>query len=64
MVAKGRVYGPFDTAEEMIASLKANMKKLRATSATFRPASICFSSPMICSSLCQLFFISKLLSSR
>ncbi len=26
---KGRVYGPFDTAEEMIASLHRNVKKLR-----------------------------------
>ena len=26
---KGRVYGPFDTAEEMIASLHRNAKKLR-----------------------------------
>ncbi len=28
---KGRVYGPFDTAEEMIASLHRNAKKLRRT---------------------------------
>jgi AbrB family looped-hinge helix DNA binding protein len=26
-VEEGRVYGPFDTAEELIASLKANIKK-------------------------------------
>ena len=28
---KGRVYGPFDTAEEMVASLHRNVKKLRRT---------------------------------
>ena len=28
-IRKGRVYGPFNTAEEMIASLKENIKKRR-----------------------------------
>jgi AbrB family looped-hinge helix DNA binding protein len=30
---KGRSYGPFDSAEEMLASLRRNVKKLRATKA-------------------------------
>lgn len=30
---KGRAYGPFDSAEEMIASLHAHAKKLRARKA-------------------------------
>lgn len=31
---KGRAYGPFDSAEEMIASLHAHAKKLRARKAS------------------------------
>lgn len=29
-IKHGRVYGPFDTAEEMVASIEANIKKMRA----------------------------------
>ena len=29
-VKQGRVYGPFDTHEEFVASLRSNIKKLRA----------------------------------
>jgi AbrB family looped-hinge helix DNA binding protein len=34
---RGRSYGPFDTAEEMIASLHANVRKLRAGRTSRRP---------------------------
>lgn len=29
-IKKGRTYGPFNTADEMIASMEANLKKMRA----------------------------------
>ena len=29
-IKRGRVYGPFNTAEEMAASIEANIKKMRA----------------------------------
>jgi hypothetical protein len=34
----GRVYGPFSTAEEMAASIEANVKKLRAPKRKSKPA--------------------------
>src|SRR5512133_4286307 len=37
-------------------SVAALTPSSRANSGTFRPASICFSTPMICSSLCRVFF--------
>ncbi len=33
-VRKGRTYGPFDTVEEMIASIEANIKKARPVNKT------------------------------
>jgi len=35
---RGRTYGPFDTAEEMAASIETNIKKLRATKRKAKPA--------------------------
>ena len=37
-VKHGRVYGPFNTAEEMAASIEANLKKLRAAKRRTKPA--------------------------
>ena len=37
-IKHGRVYGPFDTAEEMGASIEANIKKLRAAKRKVTPA--------------------------
>jgi AbrB family looped-hinge helix DNA binding protein len=37
-IKHGRVYGPFNTAEEMAASVEANIKKLRAARKKTKPA--------------------------
>ncbi|MGA2593090.1 MAG: AbrB/MazE/SpoVT family DNA-binding domain-containing protein [Bryobacteraceae bacterium] len=37
-IKRGRVYGPFNTAEEMAASIEANIKKLRAAKKRTKPA--------------------------
>ena len=37
-VKAGRVYGPFDTAEEMSASIEANIRKVRAARRTTKRA--------------------------
>jgi hypothetical protein len=37
-IKRGRTYGPFNTAEEMAASIEANIKKLRATKRKAKPA--------------------------
>jgi AbrB family looped-hinge helix DNA binding protein len=37
-IKRGRTYGPFNTAEEMAASIEANIKKLRATNRKAKPA--------------------------
>jgi bifunctional DNA-binding transcriptional regulator/antitoxin component of YhaV-PrlF toxin-antitoxin module len=37
-VKHGRVYGPFNTAEEMATSIEANLKKLRAAKRRAKPA--------------------------
>jgi bifunctional DNA-binding transcriptional regulator/antitoxin component of YhaV-PrlF toxin-antitoxin module len=36
-VKAGRVYGPFDSAEEMAASIEANIRKARAAKRTAKP---------------------------
>jgi len=36
-IKHGRTYGPFNTAEEMAASIEANIKKLRATKRKAKP---------------------------
>jgi len=35
-IKQGRVYGPFDTAEEMIASLRRNSKRSRKTNSKLK----------------------------
>jgi bifunctional DNA-binding transcriptional regulator/antitoxin component of YhaV-PrlF toxin-antitoxin module len=37
-IRAGRVFGPFNTSEEMAASVEANIKKLRATQRKAKPA--------------------------
>jgi AbrB family looped-hinge helix DNA binding protein len=37
-IKRGRVYGPFNSAEEMAASIEANIKKLRAAKKRTKPA--------------------------
>jgi AbrB family looped-hinge helix DNA binding protein len=37
-IRKGRTYGPFDTADEMIASLQRNLKKCAKGKGSKRPA--------------------------
>ena len=37
-IRHGRVFGPFHTAEEMAASMEANIKKLRAAKRKTKPA--------------------------
>jgi len=37
-IKHGRVYGPFNTADEMAASIEANIKKLRAVRRKAKPA--------------------------
>jgi AbrB family looped-hinge helix DNA binding protein len=37
-IKHGRVYGPFNTAEEMAASVEANIKKLRTAKKKTKPA--------------------------
>jgi len=37
-IKRGRVYGPFNTAEEMSASVEANIRKLRAVKKRVKPA--------------------------
>jgi len=37
-IRAGRVYGPFNTAEEMAASIEANIKKLRVAKRKAKPA--------------------------
>ena len=37
-IKQGRVYGPFNTAEEMAASIEANIKKPRAAKRKAKPA--------------------------
>jgi len=37
-IRHGRVYGPFHTAEEMAASIEANIKELRAAKRRAKPA--------------------------
>jgi AbrB family looped-hinge helix DNA binding protein len=37
-IKRGRTYGPFNTAEEMAASIEAKIKKLRATNRKAKPA--------------------------
>jgi bifunctional DNA-binding transcriptional regulator/antitoxin component of YhaV-PrlF toxin-antitoxin module len=37
-IKAGRVYGPFNTAEEMAASVEANIKKLRGAKRKIKPA--------------------------
>jgi AbrB family looped-hinge helix DNA binding protein len=37
-IRHGRVFGPFHTAEEMAASIAANIKKLRAAKRKLKPA--------------------------
>ena len=37
-IEAGRLYGPFNTAEEMAASIEANIKKLRAAKRKAKPA--------------------------
>ena len=37
-IKHGRVYGPFNTAEEMAASIEANIKKMRAAKRKAKPA--------------------------
>ena len=37
-IRKGRTYGPFNTAEEMIASMEANLKKKRPAKSKAKPA--------------------------
>ena len=37
-IKTGRVYGPFDSSEEMAASIEANLKKLRAARRKAKPA--------------------------
>src|SRR5713226_2288661 len=37
-IKRGRVYGPFNSAEEMAASIEANIKKLRAAKRKAKPA--------------------------
>jgi len=37
-IRAGRVYGPFNTTEEMAASIEANLKKLRAARRKSKPA--------------------------
>jgi len=36
-IEEGRVYGPFTTAEEMAASVEANIKKMRAANKKAKP---------------------------
>jgi hypothetical protein len=37
-IKRGRVYGPFNTVEEMAASVEANIKKRRANKRKAKPA--------------------------
>lgn len=37
-IKAGRVYGPFDTAQELAASVEANLKKLRVAKRSTKPA--------------------------
>ena len=37
-ITHGRIYGPFNTAEEMSASVEANIRKLRAVKKRVKPA--------------------------
>jgi hypothetical protein len=37
-IREGRIYGPFNTAEEMAASIEANIKKMRAAKKKAKPA--------------------------
>jgi bifunctional DNA-binding transcriptional regulator/antitoxin component of YhaV-PrlF toxin-antitoxin module len=37
-IKHGRVYGPFNTAEEMAASVEANIRRLRAAKSKTKPA--------------------------
>jgi hypothetical protein len=37
-IKHGRTYGPFNTAEEMAASIEANIKRLRAAKKRGKPA--------------------------
>ena len=37
-IKRGRVYGPFNTVEEMAASVEANIKKLRGNKRRTKPA--------------------------
>jgi AbrB family looped-hinge helix DNA binding protein len=37
-IKQGRVYGPFNTAEEMAASIETNIRRLRAAKKSAKPA--------------------------